>query len=470
MRQQRWFRGFLGAVAMALVASSCLIGPITGPGQSSLGTGIDLADVDYEFSEFFLGGAANSYGSDVPLSADGRWAVTPDDDKALFLTRLVAFTPSDPADFSGTVIVEWMNVTSGGDIPVDWTMAHNNFIRSGHAFVGVTAQVVGVNRMLSADPVRYERLNHPGDSYSYDIFSQAGIEVRDNPDLLGGLEAEYLIAAGESQSASRMVSYINGVHPVADVYDGFMVHSRGSGGSSLRQEPLEQISAPRPGLIRDDLDEPVFVVQSEDDVIRSNTDIRQPDTDRFRMWELAGSSHADAYVLRASANDPADGSGTQLMFELMQDPVVLGCAKPVNSGPHWLLLQAAYDSLDTWIRTGATPPIGDPFETDSTSPTVLARDEVGNALGGVRSPHVDVPIARIDGLNTGPSFCRLFGSTTPLTDDQLDELYPSPADFVTAWTDATNAAIAGGFILPVDGPALIAAAESSGIGGPTLGD
>ena len=96
---------------------------------------------------------------------------------------------------------------------------------------------------------------------------------------------------------------------------------------------------------------------------------------------------------------------------------------------------------------------------------MLARDGVGNALGGVRSPHVDTPIARIDGLNTGGGFCGLFGSTTPLTQPELANLYPTPADFVSEWTDSVNAAIAAGFILPVEGPALIAAAEASGIGG-----
>ena len=75
--------------------------------------------------------------------------------------------------------------------------------------------------------MRYASLNHPGDSYSYDMFSQAGQAIRDHAGLvLGGLRPDRVIAAGESQSAGRLVTYIDAVHPLAGVYDGFLVHSR----------------------------------------------------------------------------------------------------------------------------------------------------------------------------------------------------------------------------------------------------
>ena len=56
-------------------------------------------------------------------------------------------------------------------------------------------------------------------------------------DPLGGLQLERLIAAGESQSAFRLVTYVNAIHPLADVYDGFLIHSRGGGGAPLSQAP-----------------------------------------------------------------------------------------------------------------------------------------------------------------------------------------------------------------------------------------
>ena len=44
--------------------------------------------------------------------------------------------------------------------------------------------------------------------------------------MLGGLQPKHVIAIGESQSAGRLVTYIDAVHPLVDVYDGFLVHSR----------------------------------------------------------------------------------------------------------------------------------------------------------------------------------------------------------------------------------------------------
>ena len=86
------------------------------------------------------------------------------------------------------------------------------------------------------DPVRYAALSHPGDSFSYDIFSQAGQAIRDNAALmLGGLTLHKLIAAGESQSAARLVTYIDAVQPLVHVYDGFLVHSRLATGADSRR-------------------------------------------------------------------------------------------------------------------------------------------------------------------------------------------------------------------------------------------
>ena len=51
-------------------------------------------------------------------------------------------------------------------------------VRGGFAYVGVTAQAVGVASLKAWDPTRYSRLVHPGDAFSYDIYSQAIQAVR----------------------------------------------------------------------------------------------------------------------------------------------------------------------------------------------------------------------------------------------------------------------------------------------------
>ena len=79
---------------------------------------------------------------------------------------------------------------SGGlDAAPGWIGAHTELIREGAAWVGVSAQAVGVESgpgilgpsgagLKMTDRQRYGSPMHPGDSFSYDIFSQAGEAIR----------------------------------------------------------------------------------------------------------------------------------------------------------------------------------------------------------------------------------------------------------------------------------------------------
>ena len=125
------------------------------------------------------------------------WTVAPGtdppSDPAPYKTRVVVYRPIDPKKFNGTVIVEWLNVSGQVDADPDWTQTHNELIRDGFAWVGVSAQARGsepaqVSRdttvllrrvRLPAIRPATGRSSHPGDSYSYDIFSQAGQAIRD---------------------------------------------------------------------------------------------------------------------------------------------------------------------------------------------------------------------------------------------------------------------------------------------------
>src|SRR3981189_3479520 len=124
------------------------------------------------------------------------------EDRADSPTRGVVLTPTDHAAFNGTVIVEWLNVSGGIDAPAVWFMAHREIAREGYAYVAVSAQLVGVEggaslvgadmSLKAQDPDRYATLNHPGDAFAYDIFSQAGSLVRNG--LLGRLDPKAVLA------------------------------------------------------------------------------------------------------------------------------------------------------------------------------------------------------------------------------------------------------------------------------------
>lgn len=415
----------------------------------------DLGSVGYTQSEYFLTGTAESYAAGSPLGNDGKWSVTPST-PAPFATRIVVNRPVDRRDFNGSVVVEWLNVSGGADASPDWTHMHVELIRRGYAWVGVSAQAVGLNALRElprGDPKRYETLAHPGDSYSYDMYSQAGRAVRDDPAVLGGLRPKRVLAVGESQSAGRLVTYINAAHPVANVYDGFLVHSRGTGGSPLAQSPLPAVAVPSPTFIRDDLDVPVLVFQAEND---RGIPARQDDSATYRLWEVAGTAHYDQYGLALGATDRGGRRTVAAWFDSMHDPTSsptssFNCDSPINTGPQTYVLRAAIAALDAWVADGTEPPSAARLETVSLDPLEYARDANGNVLGGVRTPAVDAPVAAFGGLpQGGATWCFLFGTTVPLTPERLGTLYGDQQGFSDAWRTATREALDAGFLVEED--------------------
>jgi hypothetical protein len=465
----------LPVIVGAEVPLPAIEGPITSPGTIFLtSTSFDLATVGYTQAEYFITGTAHAYTNAAPLGRDGRWSVEPGD-SAGYRTRIVVYRPSDPKKFNGTVIVEWLNVSGGVDSPPDWIHAHTALIRGGFAWVGVSAQIVGVEGgaaltgvvslpLKTVDPARYGSLHHPGDSFSYDIFSQAGAAVRQRAGPLGGLAVKRLIAAGKSQSAFRLVTYIDAVHPLAHVYDGFLVHSRSAVGAYLSESPQPTIAAPSPTLIRTDVDVPVLTLQTETEVVLFGyRDARQSDGRHLRLWEAAGTAHYDTYGL---VNGPAD-RGTSpdavaLIVTTTPVPGYITCPAPVNSGPQHFVTDAAFVALDRWVRHGRPPKPAPRFDLTSTG---IVRDAHDNAIGGIRTPQVDVPIATFTGEQPGPSIlCVIFGTTAPFGPATLAALYPTHEAFVSAYARSLRHAVRAGWILKADAKLMKRWAVSSDVG------
>jgi Alpha/beta hydrolase domain len=457
-------------------ANPTVTGPVTG-GKGAIvlpgTTTFSLSSVAYTQSEFFISGHASSYSPTAPLGSDGKWQVAPST-TAPYTTRIVVYRPADPDRFNGTVVVEWLNVSAGVDAAAEWLYSHNEMIRDGYAYVGVSAQGLGVSALKAADPVRYAALSHPGDSYSYDIFSQAGQAVRDEASqILGGLRPRRLLAEGESQSATRLTTYIDGIQPLVHSYDGFLVHSRFAGSAALSQPPQANIPTPPVVFFRPDLGVPVLGVETETDVLELGyLPAQQADSRGFRLWEMAGTSHADNYETNIGAAD-AGGSAAEGLKELnsMLNPPAgaagLTCATPINTGEEHFVLDAAQFWLNRWVRTGDAPPRAPRLQVNtSTSPPSFVLDANGNVEGGIRTPAVDVPVATLSGLGqSGSSFCFLFGTTVPFSAARLAALYPTHARFVKRWARDTIDNARDGFIRPADADELIDAAAQSSVGG-----
>ena len=103
---------------------------------------LDLAANGYVEQEFFASGTATAFKADS-MPSDGKWTITPTT-TASYKTRIIVRRPADPARFNGTVIVEWMNVSAGESAP-DWDFLNPMLMRDGYAYVGVSAQKLGVD-------------------------------------------------------------------------------------------------------------------------------------------------------------------------------------------------------------------------------------------------------------------------------------------------------------------------------------
>ena len=267
-----------------------------------------------------------------------------------------------------------------------------------------------------------------------------------------GLKPKRVIAAGQSQSAFAMVTYYNGVQPLTEAFDGFFVHSRAGMGMALvgpgEAADIAGSFGGAPSIFRTDVDAPVMNMQTESDVtgVFGSYGARQDDSDAFRLWEVAGTAHADQHLLNRNVE-------------------YTKCAGAVNDGALHVVAKAGLHALVEWVESGKAPVKADRIEVSPDGQIV--RDADGIALGGIRTPPVDVPIATLSGA-PGPNpttICLLLGSTIPFTEQRLAELYPFPTEYRQAYQDAVDSAIEAGFVLRDDRLALSEFSDPSVIPG-----
>ena len=302
-------------------------------------TTVDLAGAGYVEQEFILSGNADAYSATGALLAED----------VPYRTRIIVRRPQRNVQFNGNVLVEWQNVTAGYDLDALWSP--QQIIDRGYAWVGVSAQRVGVSQLAGWSPARYGSLDVTGggrftaDEMSYDIFSQAARALRapEGVSPLGNLRVNNLLAVGASQSAGRMAIYYQSVLPqISPVFDGygFVV-----GAAPTRVGP-----------------EPVFQILSETDV---RSPVRPPDTDHFRRWEVAGAAHSgfhgNAYRAPLVARD------------LGAAPPVTCDQPPLSHIPLQDVLGAAYDHLVRWIEDGTPPPTAEPWRSTRTARSPVTR-------------------------------------------------------------------------------------------------
>ena len=172
-------------------------------------------------------------------------------------------------------------VSSGADAAPEYTYVAAELVRAGHAWVGVSAQYIGVeggsgsvevdagpSGLAAKDPDRYAKMSHPGDAYCYDMFAAIASGLPGGP--LADLAVARTLAVGESQSAMALTTYVNSFAAAHNVFDGFLIHSRAVAGL-----PFGAVGAPADTnrafsggpMAIPDVGAPVFIVQTETDLL-----------------------------------------------------------------------------------------------------------------------------------------------------------------------------------------------------------
>lgn len=121
--------------------------------------------------------------------------------------------------------------------------------------------------------------------------------------------------------------------------------------------------------------------------------------------------------------------------------------------------RAAIHLLPKWLEGGSSPPI-QPRITRGDDPTWLARDENGNATGGIRWPDVEAPLAihRAEARPGGGPFGM--GETTPFSDEKIRALYPDHASWFAMYKAAVDHLVDNQVILPDDASDMLTQAEA----------
>jgi hypothetical protein len=378
----------------------------------------------YVVEEYQLCGVAACYehlaghpGGNVEVEVTGT---------APYRTRILVMRPADPAFFNHTVLLNWQNVSAG----CESLAPSDGELYEGYAWVGVSAQEIGLygpplgmgaranaKGLVDEDPERYGMLRHPGDPGSFDIFADAARVVGPGRatavDPLGGLDVRQVIAVGGSQSAMRLVAYANALHRVHQVIDGYALSVWEGRAPDLGDGPIS--FGPARTVIRGDLEVPIVVVNSEFEALALHL-AGAVDSKWIRYWEVAGTPHG---VTRR--RDLPHGRGwmpNTLRF------------KPVAD--------SALRHVRRWAAEGRGAPSFPRIEVDVGRPPRIRRDAHGNAIGGIRLPELEAPVAEYRGVATGTGLPPFFGAARPFADDELRAMYPTRQVFEVQWQRAVE--------------------------------
>ncbi|HEX4093047.1 MAG TPA: alpha/beta hydrolase domain-containing protein [Trebonia sp.] len=435
------------AVALPALAGPIEVDPASQPfrgvslpsgrgGLHGLEIGAQDGQQGYAEEEFFLSGTA--------AGADYR-------------THLLVRRPADPDRFSGTVVLEVFH--AAGTAPL-W-MFREYLVSRGHGYAVVNAQHLPLENLAKpSDPARYGSLAIGGPAgarpVAHAITAQAAVLVRDSARSPFGPGVRCVILGGVSQTGLFTLDFISEAHREARLIDGAPVFDGYFPLSAPGAAPVPAVGVPvihmpnegdflmmADGFMPAHLDGPFGYRRDDADTA----------ADRYRLYELAGCAHIPTWHVSAQEFSAVPGLAEAVLpgDRLAQFPGIMYRA-------------AALDNLWRWVTAGTAPPRAERLRL--TGSGEIRRDQHGNAVGGVRSSHLDVPvatyIARAPDAGPEPGLRRSqLGIEAPFSADKLAELYGSSREYAQRTAGRLDELVRERWLLPEDAAVLAAEAAEN---------
>jgi Alpha/beta hydrolase domain len=327
--------------------------------------------------------------------------------------------PVRPSRFSGDVVTEPVHPS---DLWPIMSTTTSYWPAAGHASVVVVSSPFVLNNVAKpSNPERYADLEIPAaPGVERAILAQVGALLQSNFSTgpLPGLRVRRVVLGGYSNTGAVVRDFILNAHDQQRLGDGRPVYD----GYFPVQTAVGSAPTPIP-----DVDVPVLEVMGEREVIRSfqrgfdELGYRRPDSGSYRLYEVAGQPHL-------TSRPPA-----------LAVPYI--CVEPVRSMfPQRHVWSMALANLLNWVDSGTEPPTAERIQLAPDGRTIV-RDEHGNAIGGVRSTYLDVPIATYGAVSTNApetppgSRCDFLGFQVDFTHEKLVGLYGTHGRYVRAVSD-----------------------------------
>lgn len=434
---------------------------------------LDFKEFGYKEEEYFFEGTANVYEETGKKEKKIIYENLP------YCNRFIVRKPASEKQFNGNIVVEILNATAGFDIDRMWILGAKELMRTGTAYIGITSKPDVLNSMKKADAARYDQISwkinykrpewkkDEADKSTYllkedcetglfwDMLTELAELLKEDNEIIPPGKKRYLFLTGWSQSVGYMYTYLNyfAFTKGKSIFDGYLA----AGGIHSLVVPLNQSGYGKKQDIRQNMitymPVPFISVQTEsENAYFEGMKIRQDDSDKdelkYRIYEIAGASHDTKFsMIDYYAGDPdMEKIGIVPGFPSLDDYP--------NDYPYEYCFYALFRMLFSWVRDGIIPPHGSRIEVHEDGEN--KRDALGNAVGGIRTPFLDVPVAAYYPFcavkRNGHSIVKhgLFGHTEPFSPSKLRKMYGTLSNYREMVEESAQKYVKDGFLLQED--------------------